>query len=158
MNERTRRALLSVVLVAALAAMAVHYGAVAESHDRYPSADALAGDYEAHVGDRVFMWTTVIAVDGRTLAVRSDPAETVVLDVTPAPAGVEPGDVVQVYGTLEPDHRVDAHRVVVSERGNRRSMFAVSALAVLLTAGHVLREWTVDWRDLALVPRGERDA
>jgi hypothetical protein len=161
--EGWRRLLLAAVLAGALVAMTVHYGAVADDRDPYPTADELAADYEAHVGDPFYMWTRVTAVEDDTLYVRPQAEHPVSLRVVGAGAAsstaedATPGDVVQVYGTLEPGRRVAAERVVVSEQTDRRRMFVVSGLAALLTAAAVRRRWTVDWSQLALVPRGERD-
>jgi hypothetical protein len=158
MRNGRGRALAAALLVGAILAMGVHYGAVAERHDPHPSAAEIAADYDAHVGERLSLWTTVTGVDGRTLTVRSDPGETLVLQIAPGPPGVQPGDVAQVYGTIEPEYRVAAERVVVSARADRRWMFALSGLAAVLTAGYLLREWTVEWETLTLRPREGRDA
>lgn len=143
----------ALVLVAAVAAMAVHYGAVAEAHDPYPTAGELVENYGAHVGDEFYMWMDVVGTEGDTLVVKNHAEGRLTLRVSPAPPGVRSGDVVQVYGVLEPDNRVAARRVVVSERDGRLAMYLVSAAAVPLVVALFLREWTVDWERGALVPR-----
>ena len=72
---------------------------------------------------------------------------------TDAVGQVDPGDVVQVFGVVTGDARIEATRLVVHERGNQRRMYVISAIGGLLAAGTFLRRWRVDWRRLAFVPR-----
>lgn len=140
--------------VLALAGMAVHYGATEADHYPYTPTTDLAADYDAHVGERTYFWAGVTAVEDDGLRVENYAVD---LRVRADPTGVDPGDTVQVAGTVRPDHTVDAARVVVSPRPNRRYMFAVSGLAALLVGGAVLRYWRIDLRTLTVRPR-ERDS
>lgn len=147
------RLLFLVVLAILLAAMAVHYGATAPDRDPYAGTDDLVGDYRAHVGEEVYVWGRVVRAAPDAIVVRSG---SLALTVETA-ATAAPGDVVQVYGTLRPDRRVDARRVVVSEREYMRSMYAISGVAGLLTAALFVRSWRIDPRSLSIRPRGDGD-
>ncbi|MFB6282147.1 MAG: hypothetical protein ABEH40_09020 [Haloferacaceae archaeon] len=148
MAGRDRRRLLLVALaLAALAAMMVHYPA---AEPRYgPTEAALATDYGAHVGERVTFWTTVVAVRGVGFEVRAGGGLTVV----GSDAAVRPGDSVAVHGTLRPNRRLAAERVLVSPVERRLYMFGVSLVAVGIALGAFLRRWRPDRRRLAFVPR-----
>lgn len=147
------RSVAVLALLACLLAMTVHYGAAADAHDPYPTTSDLATDYGAHVGDEFFGWMYVVAVENGGLVVADTRHLAVVLRAGPAPPGVAAGDVVQVYGVLEPGKRIDQRRVVVSRQGDRTRMFGVSALAGLGALALFFREWTVDRERLAFVPR-----
>jgi hypothetical protein len=146
-----------VVLSVALVGMAVHYGAVVDAHTPYPTAGALAADYDSHVGEEFYMWMDVVGVEGDTLVVRNGPDGTLTLRAVSTSVDAAPGDVVQIYGVLDPDNRVAVRRIVVSGQRDRQSMLLVSAAAVPLVVGLFARRWTVDWDRYAFVPRGDRD-
>ncbi len=81
------------------------------------------------------------------------------LTVVGAETTAEPGDVIQIYGTIQPDGTVAAERVVVSERTSLVQLYAVSIGALALTVVVFFRSWTVDRRRLTFVPReGDEDA
>lgn len=149
MAGRDRWRLLVVVLaVVVLAAMMVDYAA--SEPQRQPSGAALAADYERHVGERLSTWARVLAVRDGAFDVRFGGVE---LTVVGSDAAVEPGDSVAVYGTLRPNRRLAAERVLVSGQDSRLYMFAVSALGVGLALAAFLSRWRFDRRRLAFVPR-----
>ena len=141
--------------VLALAGMVTHYPRVADDHAPYTQDAELAEDYDAHLGEETYFWAGVTAVESDRIRV-DNYAIDVWVHVEDPPAGLEPGDTVQVAGTVRPDRRIDASRVVASPRVNRLYMFAVSGLAALLVAGLTLRHWRVDLRTLTVRPRGNR--
>lgn len=152
MRPGPRRVLAALCLFALLAGLALHYSAAGsdrvttlESRDRVASP-------AAHAGETVYFWARVDAVDDGTLTVRT--AGTTVT-VVGHDADAEVGDVVQVAGTLRADATVVADRVVVSPRERRPRLYVVSALGGALAAGAFLREWGVDPRRIAFVPREE---
>lgn len=150
-EQRVTRIALAVVLLAALALLFVDYSAHAADHDPYPTDEQIGTDYETYVGEPAYVWVDVVAVGTDSFEVENDNVE---LTVGAPPGRIKPGDVVQVYGTLEPGGVIDPERVVISKQDNRTYMFAVSALACLLTAGLFVREWTIDGRTLTIRPRG----
>jgi hypothetical protein len=145
-----RRVAAAVVLLAAVAGACVHYGTLVDDERPYPTGDEVAGAYDAYVGQEVYLWTDVTEVTESGVAVETKHLS---LYVTRPVPGAEAGDVLQVYGTLRPGHEVAAERVVLSERGNRQWMFAVSGVAGVLALASLFRRWRVDWRTLTLEPR-----
>jgi hypothetical protein len=149
MADRDRWRLLVVALaLVLLAAMMVDYAA--SDPQRQSSGAALAADDDRHVGERISTWATVVAVREGAFDIRFGGVE---LTVVGSDAAVEPGDSVAVYGTLRPDRRLAAERVLVSARDSRLYMFAVSALGVGLALVAFLSRWRFDRRRLAFVPR-----
>lgn len=153
------RAGVAAVLLCALFALCVHLDATrVDGTDLLVTKEALAASPEAYDGERVSVWLDVADVtdDGFSTPPL---AGTVPLAVRSG-AAVEPGDVVQVVGTVRVDGegpRLDAERIVVHDGDNQRRMYVVSALGALLASGAFLRRWRVDRRELAFVPREGRD-
>ncbi|MFB6129287.1 MAG: hypothetical protein ABEJ28_00505 [Salinigranum sp.] len=145
------------VLVAALLAMSVHYGAAWADHERYrTSVERIEANYDAYLGRPVYLWLTVDSTSDGGFVAGSGGGGTRRLAVA-SDANVSPGDVVQVYGVLRPGDRVDAERVVVHDRGNRLRMDVVSGVGALLALGAFFSRWRVDRRSWAFVPRDATD-
>ncbi|MFB6301651.1 MAG: hypothetical protein ABEH78_02135 [Haloferacaceae archaeon] len=154
MAGRDRWRLLVVLLaLASLGTMMVDYAA--REPQQGPSPSALAADYERHVGERISFWATVVAVGDGTFTVRVEGGR---LTVVGSDVAVEPGDSVDVYGTLRSNRRLAAERVLVSRTENRLYMFAVSVAAVGLALAAFRRHWRLDRRRLAFVPRDRTPA
>lgn len=147
------RLTLVTVLVLLAGAMCVHYEAVEDSHSPYPTIDQLHSDYSRYVGGTHYFWGVVSETTRDSFTTSYYDMEFVVSSTR----SVERGDVVQVYGTLRPNQRIDAERIVVSDPTGRSYMFAVSILAALLTFTTVARHWTLDGRLLSLTPRQAED-
>jgi hypothetical protein len=158
-----RRLLLGCVLVAALAGLFVHYGATADSHDRYPGNEEIALSYDDHVGE-----TVQIAGIVRSLAANgsggANATMTVVLrnwesfgtlTVRDADRSVDPGGTVQVVGTLGADRTISAERVLpVNPRSwSEPYKYAVSVVGAALILVVFFREWRVDAEGLAFEVR-----
>lgn len=154
MNDRLRWVGVALAVLA-LAGMVTHYPRAADGHTPYTQDAELAADYDAHLGEKTYFWAEVTAVGSDRIRV-DNYAIDVWVHVEDPPPGLEPGDTVQVAGTVRPDRRIDASRVVASSRVNRRYMFAVSGLAALLVAGLSLCHWRVDLRTLTVRPRRDR--
>lgn len=96
--------------------MGVHYDVIEDRHWPYPSADDLALDYGANVGERTLLWGTVASIDPSasmaTIVVEHDQGA-LSMTVRGFEADVEPGGTVQVLGTLEDGQSLTAERVVV---------------------------------------------
>jgi hypothetical protein len=68
---------------------------------------------------------------------------------------VEPGDSIQVYGTIRSDESIAAERAVVSEQSGLRGLYAISTAALVLTVGVFFRFWQIDFQRLAFTARRE---
>lgn len=144
------RILVAGLLLLSVAGMAVDYAASADERTVYPSEEHLEEHYERFHGQEVRVWLVVAEVgdgqfSGGGWQVRVDPV----------PASVDEGDSVQVVGTARPGTVIEARELFVTERTNKHYMYAVSAIAVLLTAAVTLRHWRPSVGRLALVPRRE---
>jgi hypothetical protein len=160
-----RRVGLIVVLAALVFGMGLHAGtdrSFEEQYWPYPEGDDIAADYDRFVGNETLLWGTVQRVDRAsgtaTIRLTTDqgPFE---LTVTGFDAAVEPGGVVQVYGTLRPDRTVGAANVVVvNPTGSSTTVkYAVSALGAVLVLVAFFRRWRPDTGQWAFVPREDRD-
>lgn len=155
-RDGSKRLLLGCLLLVLLGAQLVHYGASPEGSPAYPGADALERDYDRFLGDPIYAWTEVVRRSSAGLVVRTGDVR---LTVVGSGTVARPGDTVQVYGRIAPDHRVTPERLVVSERSHLHYLYAISVLAAMLTAalGHV--RWRFDRRRFTFVPReGDGDA
>lgn len=146
MQRRVRIGLV-VLLVVAAAGSTVAYAAEWRSHHPYVDGEELAADGDAHVGEQAYLWTHVVAVTEEGVLVRTEGAEILVTGVE---SSVSPGDVLQVYGTVEDDRRVAADRTVASDPVGISYMFGISGVAALLVGGTLLRHWRPDVRTLTL--------
>ncbi len=145
------------VLVALAVAGGVHYDAAEQRHRPYPTADQLYADYDAYVGEEALVFGTVESVDQAgtaTVTVEAD-AGTFTMQVLGFDADVEPGGVVQVYGTLQRDHAIAAEEVGVVTRspGERLFKYGISAVGGLLALAAFFRYWRVDWATTTFEPR-----
>jgi hypothetical protein len=149
-----RRLLLGCVLVATLFGLFVHYGATADSKQRYPGNEEIALSYDDHVGETVQLAGIVrsTATNGSTgtnatmtVALRNwGSFET--LTVRGADRTVPPGGTVQVIGRLTADRTVTAERVlpVNPHSWSEPYKYAVSVVGAVLILVVFFREWHVD--------------
>ncbi|QCS42034.1 DNA-binding protein [Natrinema versiforme] len=168
MRPAIRLAVVATLLVV-LGGLCVHYGAAYDENWPHPTGDQIQDrGADAFVGDRVLLFGEVRAVDAdaETITIHvTDDSDAVAaeLTVTGVEQRVEPGGVVQVYGVLESASTMHADRTVVVNRDPSATAFKLGASVVglLLAAGHFLRHWRIDVRELAFEPRAadpERDA
>lgn len=151
------RALVALVLLAGLGGLTVHADVTADDRWPYPGPDSLEANYDRYVGQRTFVTATVAAVDGTEMTVEDDTADSVLrLRVTGVDAPVEPGGVVQVYGTIRPERTIAAERVEVVNSSFGAELYkygasAVGALGFLLLFFRYWRPdtdtWTLEARD-----------
>jgi len=119
------------------------------AHSRPPAAKLQ--DPDAHVGEFVYVWGEVIRNDDALVIGAANGRFTVVgIDTT-----VEPGDSIQVYGTIRSDESIAAERAVVSEQSGLRGLYAISTAALVLTVGVFFRFWQIDFQRLAFTARRE---
>jgi hypothetical protein len=146
-----RRFVAGVGLCLALLSLAVGFGVQFDGTPAYPDADAIDEHYEDHVGERVHLWAGVVGERDGAVVVRVRSLELVLS--SPPPSSVAPGDLIQVYGELRPDRRMETHAYHVQSPSDRRYMYGVSVVGGLLAAGAFLRRWRVDVDRLRFVPR-----
>jgi hypothetical protein len=146
-----RRLVVLLVLCLAGVALVGGFGAQFNGTDAYPDAAAIETDYANHVGERVHLWGTVAAVEDGTVTVTAKPLSLRASD--PPPDEVAVGDGVQVYGTLQSDHRFETAAYHVQTPEERRNMYLTSVVGIALAAGAFLRRWRVDTDRWAFAPR-----
>ncbi|KDE59103.1 hypothetical protein EL22_24620 [Halostagnicola sp. A56] len=168
--DRRRRLALGIVLSLALLGLCIHYGAAYDDAWPHPTGDQLAAHGSEYDGERVLLFGDVQTVAGNRIAIHvTDDGGDVAADLEVRgvdTAGLEPGGVVQIYGTLEfeetrtHDGTVLADEVVVVNASPRAGAYkyVASGLGGLFAAGFFLRYWRIDIRQLRFVPRGDADS
>jgi hypothetical protein len=147
------------LVVLATAGLGVHYGAAYEDNWPHPTPDELAEDRDAYDGEQVLLFGEVTEIEegGRlTMVLETTAGEEIEIDVHGFEATVEPGGLVQVYGTLAEDGTVQqADRTVVvnEDSADGRYKLGISGAAGLLTAGLFLYYWRINVRKLAFEVR-----
>jgi hypothetical protein len=150
MYDGVRRVLALTVLVFVFSGLMLHYGGAAPQHELTRESIVKLQSPDAHVGETVHVWADVQRNDDALVVRVGDGTGTT---VTGAETTAQPGDSIQIFGTIQPDGTVAAQRVVVSEQSSLRRLYGVSAGALALTVLVFVRSWTVDLRRLAFVPR-----
>lgn len=156
--KRRTRAVLVVLVLGLVLGMGVHYDSQYSSQWPYPDHDALATEYDQHVGSDALVFGTVRSVDDGTARIEVDHTDgTVEMTVDDFEAAVRPGGVVQVYGTLERDRTITAGNVVVVNPAGSSTLFkyAVSLVGAALVTVLFFREWHVDVDELAFEVRDD---
>jgi hypothetical protein len=154
MQDAVRRGVGVVVLAALFVGLMVHYGAGVPQQELTRQSVVKVQSPADHVGADVHVWGTVLDNDERLVVQVGDSAVTVVGTETTA----DPGDAIQVYGTIQPDGSLAAERVVVSEQSGLFGLYAISAVALVLTLVVFFRSWRLDVRSVAFTPREEEGA
>lgn len=153
-----RHLLVALALLSVAVASGVHYDALYDEKWPYPTDEALSTDYEEYVGEQVLLFGDVESIDPTadraTIEVDSDNGPFAVT-VEGIDADVEPGGVVQVYGTVRPGHTIAASNVVVVEASseNRLYKFAASGVGAVLVLVAFFRYWRIDWAARTFEPR-----
>jgi hypothetical protein len=139
-----------------LAGMCVHYESVRQQYNPYPTQGQLADNYAEYMGDEYYEWKTIVETrpEAMFFTVKSETSE-IRVSVPEKPTGVTEGDVVQIYGTIEPDRRVSPTQLVVSERTRLNYLYLVSAIGVAVTALVGRQRWRINFSKLTIEPRHE---
>ncbi|ACV11285.1 hypothetical protein Huta_1106 [Halorhabdus utahensis DSM 12940] len=144
-----QRGLLVIGLAGLLLGMGVHYGAVEEDHWPYPEADEIAGQPAEHIGEELFLFGTVTAVDAdaetATIRVAASP-ESISITVQSFDRAAQSGGTVQVLGELTDERTVDADRVVVvnDSGGAEWYKYGVSVIGAIVVLIAFFRYWRID--------------
>lgn len=150
-----RRVAVLVLVATLLASSLVHYGAVGDRHDLVQSSTAKLDHYDRHIGETVYLWGKVTEVGTGGTVVTVEEQRLTVHGVTGDP---DPGDVIQIYGTLRPEGVVEAERTVLSVGERRLPLYVVSAIGLLLALVVVARRWRLDRESWTVRPREGDDA
>lgn len=146
MNQ-LQRVGIAVVLLGILFGAFVHYSAGYNDHRSYVENERLVTEYEDHVGEETLLFGTVRSVENSTLliAVNSE-AGSFNMTVPETRTSVDEGGVIQVYGTLKPDHTIQSENVVVVNSAGSSNLYkyGVSAVGALLVIVLFFRHWTID--------------
>lgn len=144
-----------VLLLAGLAGMMIHYGSVLDRDQSLSEPQSVLDNWESHTGETVYLWASVREIGTDHTVIRT---EETTLIVTQVVKEASPGDVIQVYGTARPNHRIKPLRTVVSEARGQQYMYLVSGLAVILTGLIFFRHWRIEWKAFEIQRREVDDA
>jgi len=152
------RALLIVLAVGLVFGMGVHYESQYDDRWPYPDSDSIATEYESHVGKQVLLFGTVQSVDRDSATAQLEIAHTTgTFEMTAQrfDADVREGGVVQVLGTLEPNHVVVTRTAaVVNPAGSSKLYkYGVSLVGALLVTVLFFKHWRIDRETLTFEAR-----
>jgi len=145
------------VLCLTLGGLFVHAAVTEDKWTPYPDAADLSAGYESYVGQQLMVFGTVTETSEGEMRIRAESDGTAItLRVTETRTAVEPGGVVQVYGTLEPAQTITAERVEVVNSSRWAEFYkygtsAIGAFGFLLLFFRYWRinrdSWTLEARD-----------
>lgn len=134
-------------LCLALGGLFVHAEVTEDKWAPYPDAEDLTAEYNSHLGQRILVFGTVTETNEEWIEIRSESdGRSISLRVTGADVAVEPGGVVQVYGTLKPDRTITAERIEIvnSSRWAELYKYGTSAVGALGFVVLFFRHWRID--------------
>ncbi|NHN62886.1 hypothetical protein G9463_06160 [Haloarcula sp. JP-Z28] len=141
------RVVIMLVLCLTLGGLFVHAAVTEDKWTPYPDAADLSAGYESYVGQQLMVFGTVTETSEGEMRIRAESDGTAItLRVTETRTAVEPGGVVQVYGTLEPAQTITAERVEVvnSSRWAEFYKYGTSAIGALGFLLLFVRYWRID--------------
>ncbi|WP_058992751.1 hypothetical protein [Haloarcula sp. CBA1127] len=141
------RIVIVLVLCLTLGGLFVHAEITEDKRSPYPDAADLSTGYESYVGQQLMVFGTVTETSEGEMRIRAENDGTAItLRVTETRTAVEPGGVVQVYGTLEPAQTIAAERVEVvnSSRWAEFYKYGASAIGALGFLLLFFRYWRID--------------
>ncbi|MDS0221907.1 hypothetical protein NDI54_11160 [Haloarcula sp. S1AR25-5A] len=131
----------------ALGGLFVHAELTEDQRSPYPDAEDLSSGYDSYVGQQIMVLGTVTeSSEAGIEIVAENDGTSVTLQVTGIETAVEPGGVVQVYGTLEPDQTIAAERIEVVNSSRWAEFYKYGASAVGAVGFLLLffRYWRID--------------
>lgn len=155
-----QRLVVCCLLLGVLGGLSVHYGATSDAHHPYPTVEALDAEYEEYVGQRALVFGRVVSAhpDDGTVTITQRGTDLLgELTVVGADRELPRGASIQVYGTLEAGHRIDAANVVVinTSSGAELYKYAVSAVGALVVLVAFFSRWRFDRDSLAFEVRDD---
>ncbi|MDQ2071146.1 hypothetical protein ACODNH_12770 [Haloarcula sp. NS06] len=151
------RVVIVLVLCLTLGGLFVHAEITEDERSPYPDATDLSAGYESYVGQQLMVFGTVTETSEGEMRIRAENDGTAItLRVTETRTAVEPGGVVQVYGTLEPAQTIAAERIEVVNSSRWAEFYkygasAIGAFGFLLLSFRYWRidreTWTLEARD-----------
>jgi hypothetical protein len=146
------RAFVLCLLVSTAGGMMIDYANHAQDQSPYPSSEEVNRDYNIYIGEKVNFWAKVVAVREDGIVVNYGDTRLLIL----APdLIVNPGDEIQVYGTLRSEHRLLPERIIVSPQSDRLYMLFVSVIGVLLSLTLFVRHWEINKDSWTITPRNK---
>lgn len=121
--------------------------------NRYPGSIDIHENPETYVGDRVAVSGRITGTEPLTIRATFPDAGTETFVIENAAVDVAVGDHLVVFGTLQPDNRVEAIDTLDREPWELYYMYVVSFLGGLLVLGRLINGWTVDTETWSIVPR-----
>ncbi|WP_254279315.1 hypothetical protein [Haloarcula marina] len=106
-----------------------------------PGDDDVVSSYETYVGERVLLSGPVANTDPVRVRITAANGDSMTVGVDGLETAVAVGDVVSVYGILEPDGRVSALETVKKPANNYVRTRVLSALAGLWVLWRGIRHW-----------------
>ena len=141
------RVVIVLVLCLTLGGLFIHAEMTEDKWSPYPDAADLSTGYESYVGQQLMVFGTVTETGDGEMEIRAESdGRAITLRVTDTRIAVEPGGVVQVYGTLEPEQTIAAERVEVvnSSRWAEFYKYGASAIGALGFLLLFFRYWRID--------------
>ncbi|CAJ53596.1 hypothetical protein [Haloquadratum walsbyi] len=108
-------------------------------------------NYESHVGETVYdLNGIVVSTDPVEISVAGDRLRLTVRDLNMA---VDSGDKIRIFGTVKPDRVIEAENVIVAGQSpSQLRTYLISFIAGLWALFRIIRDFDIDWGELALVP------
>lgn len=158
-NTAGRRLVAVAVCLAVLSGLFVAHGTIEPDpeRNRYPSNDALASGHEDAVGDRVVLGGEIADTDPVVFRGSAGVDDEVRIELAGLDEDVAPGDDVWLAGTVEETGVVAVDSALVRSPWELRYMYAVSFVGGLWVLVRFCRQWRLETRGLAFVPRDGAD-
>jgi hypothetical protein len=159
-DGRQQRVALVAILLAGTLSCLVWFGAtpIVPEAGVFPENDEVILNYDANVGDRVLLSGPVASKDPLIIHAETETGDTMALRVTNADPQLSEGDVLSVYGVLQPGQQVEAINTVVKPAGNYWRTRILSAFAGLWVLWRGLHHWRPNVRAVIIERREDSDA
>jgi len=151
------RALTALLVVLLQLFVPVGYGMTDYSDTPFKTADEMAASQQSAVGEEAVVYGQVVERDPVVIRTELDDGRVVTYRTADVDRQVSVGEYLEVYGVVAAQRSILARGTVVRGEREHWYTYGVSFLAGLVVLGRIVRDWTVDFDRLALVP-GDRDA
>jgi len=119
----------------------------------FPGNAEIVENYDEHIDSRVVISGPVVTVAPLTIEVSAETGETVTLRVSGVERGPAVGDVLSVYGTLQPDRRIESVETVRKPAENYWRTRALSLFAGLWVLWRGRKHWRPNVRAVLIEQR-----